>query len=117
MKREGVTITERGIGEGNAPKHHRKGMPALQFDGEVSQEVRDAVLTPTAEHLAKCVTIENWRRYDRRLFGQLIHPSGDASNQTNQVPGLFIRLVPREGWAYFDTGIYYRLGGRAYAGT
>ncbi len=84
-------------------------------DPVVAQRVRDKYTAPEEDR--ELVTIEQWRRYDRRLFGEMIAPDGSTNGKTEQVPGLLIKLVPSEGWVIMDDGIYYRLGLRAYAGT
>lgn len=84
-------------------------------DPVVPEEIRNQYTAPDDEK--KLPTINNWRRYDRGLWGEIVDLDGSTTGNVDQVPGLIVKLVPREGWVIMDTGQYYRLGQRAYAGT
>lgn len=102
------------------PKHHRAtipmitdGDPQLPFEGVEVPE-------PTREQLAYAPIVEQWRRYDRGIWGEIITHDGLSNGKTEQVPGLFVTIKIKHvetQYMVMDDGKLYRLGNRAYAGT
>jgi len=123
MKLTSSTDGRKAVDEHNRNARHkpikdrRTSLPIISDPALPSQEVRDSLPAPVEAQLKDMTRIEQWRRYDRRLYGQLIFRDGLTSNQTEQVPGLLVKLVPKDGYVIMDDGQYYALGDRAYAGT
>ena len=93
-------------------------MPNMGNDPKIAQEVIDSIPTPD-DDLA-LPTISNWRRYDRSLWGDITHEDGSSDGKTVQIEGRMVKMNlkgPGNSWVCMDTGQYYWLGLRAYAGT
>lgn len=103
------------------PKPHRKPLPLIT-DGDpvVPQEVKDKIPVPEPHIFPQLPMIDEWRRYDRSIFGLLIQPDGSKADGVEKIPGLVVTIRlkgPEPCWLCMDDGNYYRLGNRAYAGT
>jgi len=74
---------------------------------------------PTETQLEYAAIVNEWRRYDRRISGEIVTHDGLTTGQTEQVDGLLIKmsLKTEPCWMVMDDGKLYRLGNRAYAGT